>query len=180
MRFLNLSCVLLCAFLYASCTMGEPVVPSGEDFERAGFVALDLNEDFPNVMFMDSDENLKHMDDYLGRVVLLNFWASWCPPCVAEMPAMGRLAAELEGTDFVMLPVNVEESFEHVEKFVEEFEISFPVYFDIPGIAARDVGISSLPTSVLIDRDGRARAAVVGAIEWDDKEIIDMMKAWSR
>lgn len=160
--------------------MGEPVVPSGEDFESAGFVALDLNEDFPNVMFRDSDGDLKYMDDYLGRVVLLNFWASWCPPCVAEMPTMGRLAEELEGTDFVMLPVNVKESFEHVEKFVEEFEISFPVYFDTPGIAARDVGISNLPTSVLIDRDGRARAAILGSVEWDDKEILDMMKAWSR
>ncbi len=79
-----------------------------------------------------------------------------------------------------MIPVNVQEPQDLVESFVTEFEIGFPVYLDINADAARAIGVSGLPTSILIDRDGSAVAVVTVAIEWDDDDLISMMQRWTR
>lgn len=96
------------------------------------------------------------------------------------MPAMERLADELSGGNFEMIPINVQEPVDLVKSFVKEFEIGFTVYLDPDADAARAVGVSGLPTSILIDRDGTAVAVVTGAIEWDSEEMVSMMKKWVR
>ena len=93
---------------------------------------------------------------------------------------MELLAEELKGGDFIMIPINVQEPQSMVESFLTEFEIGFPVYLDPEADAARAIGVSGLPTSILIDRNGTAVAAVTGAIEWDSDEIIAMMDKWTR
>lgn len=171
--------LLSLTLLIGACSQTADV-PADESLEALGFRIIPDVSDFPDIGFVDINGQAHKISEYRGSVVLLNFWASWCPPCRAEMPAMERMAAELAGGDFVMIPVNVQEPKDLVESFVKEFEIGFPVYLDVNADAAKEVGVTGLPTSILIDRTGKAVAVVTGAIEWDSPELIELMSGWTR
>ncbi|MCK5250485.1 MAG: TlpA family protein disulfide reductase [Spirochaetaceae bacterium] len=175
--FILTTTIILLVFTTCSRTSGPP---DSEILRDLGFRPIPEGSEFPDISFTDTGNQTHSLGEFKGSVILLNFWASWCPPCRAEMPSMGHLAEELKNSDFVMIPVNVQEPLELVESFVTEFEIGFPVYLDINADAARAIGVSGLPTSILIDRDGSAVAVVTGAIEWDDDELISMMRGWTR
>ena len=175
--FILVSIMLLLIFSACSRAKGPP---ESETLRNLGLMPIPEGSDFPDISFTDTGNETHNLSEFKGSVILLNFWASWCPPCRAEMPSMEQLAEELKDGDFVMIPVNVQEPQDLVESFVIEFEIGFPVYLDINADAARAIGVSGLPTSILIDRDGSAVAVVTGAIEWDDDELISMMRRWTR
>jgi thiol-disulfide isomerase/thioredoxin len=101
-----------------------------------------------------------------GRPVLLNFWASWCEPCRAEMPSLELLAARHEADGLVVLAVNHRETDGTVERFVTATGLSLPVVRDRDGAAAMAFGVRVFPTTVAIGRDGRARFSVVGEVDW--------------
>lgn len=105
-----------------------------------------------------------------GRVVLVSFWASWCPPCVAELPGMQRLAQRLGGESFAVLAVNVGESAFRIEQFRRLVRVDLPMPMDRDGETFRRWGGSVYPTSWLLDRDGRIRYVVQGPLEWDGGE----------
>ena len=160
------------------CRAGEP--PSDDRWRTMGFRPVPRAAEVPNIRFTDESGAQRSLSDFRGSVVLLNFWASWCPPCRAEMPSMGKLARALEGTDFVMLPVNVGENNRTVKRFVETFSIGFPVYLDKTAAGAADIGVGTLPTSLIINREGQVVAVVNGSLEWDDAAIITALGAWAR
>ena len=154
--------------------------PSFEQWDIMGFRPVPKAVEVPDIRFIDESGEARSLSEFRGSVVLLNFWASWCPPCRAEMPSMDRLRRALEGTDFVMLPVNAGEKEETVKRFTREFDIEFPVYIDEKAAGAAGVGVSGLPTSLMIDREGRVLAAVNGSLEWDNPMIIEALGAWAR
>lgn len=179
-RLASLALFLLFFSLFIVGCSPAAARPGDQTLEALGFRVIPPDAEFPDIQFADIDGGSQKISDYQGSVILLNFWASWCPPCRAEMPAMEKLASELDGNDFVMIPINVQEPVDLVQSFVKEFDIGFPVYMDINADAAKEVGVSGLPTSILIDREGNAIAVVTGAIEWDSLEMIEMMQDWTR
>jgi peroxiredoxin len=112
------------------------------------------------------------LKNYRGKIVLLNFWATWCPPCRSEMPSMEKLYRELEGSAFEMLAVDLQESPEQVRRFVESNGYSFPVLLDTTGRTGAAYQVSGIPTTYIIDKDGNVLASTVGAREWHSEEII--------
>lgn len=111
-----------------------------------------------------------------GRVVLLNVWATWCAPCIREMPALQRLHERLEpeGLSVVAVSVDVEGGFgadADVHGFIEQFGLTFTVLRDASGRIEDAFGVAGLPTTFVIDRDGRIQRKVLGAREWDDPEL---------
>jgi thiol-disulfide isomerase/thioredoxin len=104
-----------------------------------------------------------------GRVVLLNFWASWCEPCRAEMPALQTLAAR-ESEHMVVLAINLKESFDAIARFVQSTGLVLPVVRDAQGDIAKAWGIRIYPSTVLIDTDGQVRGVVRGALDWAGPE----------
>jgi thiol-disulfide isomerase/thioredoxin len=102
-----------------------------------------------------------------GQVVLLNFWASWCEPCRAEMPSLELLAQRHEGDGLVVVAVNFRETDAAIRKFMALMPISLPILRDVDGGAARAFGARIFPTTVAIDRAGRAAFSVFGECEWN-------------
>ena len=118
-----------------------------------------------------------NLDSYRGQVVLVNFWASWCPPCLAEMPSMQRLATALQDRPFRLLAVNVRESNSKVWKFKKLMNVTFTTLLDSKGEASQAWDIEIYPTSYLIDADGRMRYVAYGPVDWDSDEIIRRIEA---
>ena len=111
------------------------------------------------------------LDDYRGQVVLVNFWASWCPPCIQEMPVLEKLQQKLNEQPFEILAVNVGEAKYRVWKFVKLINFGLPVLLDERKDTFNAWGVSVLPTSFLLDKQGNIRYRVQGDTEWDSEDV---------
>ena len=112
-----------------------------------------------------------------GKVVFLNIWATWCPPCRMEMPAMEELSKKLSGDDFVMLAVSEDDGgAQLVRDFVKEFQLSFPVLVDPSGDVGRRFGVYGYPETFIIDREGRVVARYIGPRDWRDPGIVQTIR----
>ena len=125
---------------------------------------------------LDLEGNKHTLSDYKGKVVFLNFWATWCPPCRAEMPSMQKLYETWDKDKFVMLAVNIGESREKVRSFAESNGYTFPILLDEDQKVARKYGIRGIPATYLIDEQGNMVNKVVGAREWDINQIKRLLK----
>jgi peroxiredoxin len=104
--------------------------------------------------------------DYRGKVVLVNFWATWCAPCRDEMPSIERLRAALVGRPFVVLAVNLAEPRSRIEKFLARTPLAFPVLLDRDTAVAKAWRARILPATYLVGRDGRVRQVHFGELDW--------------
>jgi thiol-disulfide isomerase/thioredoxin len=112
-----------------------------------------------------------------GRIVLLNFWASWCEPCEREMPAMQRLYTALPRSEFELVAVAIDESQEDVAAFEQRMDLSFPILLDPGGEVYKTYQAMGVPESLLIDRSGRIVERYVGPREWDAREYRERIEA---
>jgi cytochrome c biogenesis protein CcmG/thiol:disulfide interchange protein DsbE len=118
----------------------------------------------PDFSLQTADGRTIQLSDYRGQVVLLNTWATWCPPCRDEMPDLEAYYRKRQADGFVVLAVNSQESAETVASFLEEHDFTFPVLLDPDGVVMRRYGIRGLPTSYFIDRDGVVRGVWSGQL----------------
>lgn len=129
----------------------------------------------PGIDFVleDAEGNSHRLSDYRGKVVALNFWATWCPPCLREMPSMQRLKNQVDDSDFVILAVNVGEDEETVFRFIFAFDdpIDFPLLLDQEGKVTEQWPVVGLPTSFILDKQGRIVLRAVGGRLWDAPEF---------
>jgi thiol-disulfide isomerase/thioredoxin len=109
-----------------------------------------------------------------GQVVLLNFWASWCEPCRAEMPSLELLAERHTRDRVQVMAVNFRETDGAIRRFLAQTDCSLPILRDVDGGAARDWGVRVFPSTVVIGRDGRATFTVIGELDWTGAEA----RAW--
>jgi len=124
------------------------------------------------------DGRMHSLKDYRGRVVLVNFWASWCPPCVHEMPSMERLRRAMTGEPFTILAVNMAEAPARVRRFLaRRVDVGFPVLLDRDGAALRRWGVFAFPTSFVVDRRGRIRYGAFGALDWNGAHVAATLRA---
>ena len=130
----------------------------------------------PDIQLVDLNGKTVTLEQFRGKVVMLNFWATWCPPCRAEMPAMQRLNDKMAGLDFVMLALNVEPDGEHtVPNFLQGKSYTFPILLD-PGAKAQNrYGVFRFPETLIIGKDGIILNHILGAREWDDSSTIDYL-----
>ncbi len=110
-----------------------------------------------------------------GRVVMLHFWATWCPPCVEELPTVERLHRSLKGRDFELLAVSVDDNAGVVREFLQKSGISVPVVMDTDRAVADRYGTFRFPETYLIDRNGIMRRRIIGAQDWTTPQAIAMV-----
>jgi len=118
-----------------------------------------------------------NLADFSGRVVLVNFWATWCKPCEDEIPAMERLYRRLHGEGFELVAVSVDEDPAEVERFRERMQISFPIAVDPRQEISRRYQTMGFPESFLIDRDGRLVERYIGPREWDHRDYVERIRS---
>lgn len=112
-----------------------------------------------------------------GKVVMVNFWATWCPPCKAEMPSMERLYAQLKNSGFELLAINVEpDGLEVLPEFLRQHPHTFPVAVDTEGDIQSEYGVFRFPESFIVDRDGRVVEHIIGARDWSEPTTLDKLK----
>lgn len=131
----------------------------------------------PSLHLEDMNGKRHHLEDYRGKVVLLSFWASWCPPCVRELPSMNRLAKRLRGTGLRILAVNIGESKKDIQAFLREHPINFPVLLDTDRKAYADWKVYVVPSNFVLGADGVLRYGSAGAIDWEAKEVVETLES---
>jgi thiol-disulfide isomerase/thioredoxin len=156
----------------ADLPAGEPVLTAGQ--EPATDLLRPVREPFPAppLALADLAGRRAELAALRGQVVLVNFWATWCPPCVEEIPSLDRLQAQLASRGFTVLAVDVGEDAATVSRFLADKPVRFPVLLDPEGEAFKAWKAYAFPTSVVLDRHHRARYAVYGAFAWDGPEVI--------
>ncbi len=154
----------LCGLLLGTCTaQGSELKP----WTGGATPALELR---------DPAGKLHKLADYRGKVVVVNFWATWCPPCREEMPSMQALRMELAGKGFEVLAVNLMESSERIAAFRDSELIDLPVLMDRDGAAAKRWKVSMLPASFVIDRKGAIRYQLVGEATWTGPKVAPLIE----
>jgi thiol-disulfide isomerase/thioredoxin len=133
----------------------------------------------PDLAFTDAEDKPLRLADYKGKTVLVNFWATWCAPCVKEMPSLDKLQAEMGKDKFVVLPLSLDgPSRPKVAPFYADRKLAnLGIYFDKGKKVMGALDISVLPTSILIDTEGREIGRLEGDAEWDKPEALALMKA---
>ncbi len=125
----------------------------------------------PDFVVQDLKGQAARLSQHRGKVVFLNLWTTWCPPCREEMPAMQRLAKKLEGEGFVMLALSEDDEATKVKAFVDEMNIEFPVLIDPTGAVGRQYGITGYPETFIINREGKQVARYIGPRDWSDPQV---------
>ncbi len=120
----------------------------------------------PDFALEDMQGNSVRLSDYRGKVVFLNFWATWCPPCREEMPSMERLHEVFGKRNFIMLTVNTDEYRDSVETFLEKNPYSFKVLLDSRAEVQDLYGVFRFPETFLIDKEGKLVERIIGARDW--------------
>jgi len=126
----------------------------------------------PALALSDLNGRAHRLADYRGKVVLINFWATWCGPCRDEMPSIQSLKEKMAGKPFAVLAVNLDEPESRIRKFLSQMKVDFTVLLDPGRPAAKAWGARILPASFVIGPDGRIRYTLVGEINWDNEHIV--------
>ena len=157
--------------------------PEHHDQEQARSGALaKLKSEAPKpvagVAFADAGGRMRRLDEFRGRYLLLNLWATWCAPCVRELPALSRLQAAAGTKAIQVVPVNVgRDTAVATAAFLAKHHVALPVYLDNNSAFLHAFGAYGLPLTVLIDPQGREVARAIGAVSWDAPEAIAYFKS---
>jgi thiol-disulfide isomerase/thioredoxin len=124
-----------------------------------------------------SDGSVQKLSGLKGKVVLLNFWATWCPPCREEIPSMMKLNKSMAGKPFQMLAVSIDEGGKPaIDAFFKETGFMLPTYQDAEGNAAKLFGITGVPETFIIDKQGIVVKKIIGGLAWDSTEVASFLE----
>ena len=114
--------------------------------------------------------------EFRGKIVFINFWTTWCLACVIEMPSMEKLHQAFKDKDFVMLAINLQETASRVKQFYKEYKLTFTTLLDTTGDVGAGLGIRSIPTTFILDKNGRIIGKALGPREWEGKKSIALFE----
>ena len=172
---LFLAGILALAATAAQAAAASSALPwYAEELAAMGFDIFREPVPIPDFTLPGLDGKSAKISSQRGKIVLLNFWATWCPPCRAEMPSIQKLWESQKGGAFTVMAVSVGEKESTVKAFIAKEKFGFPVYLDAKGSVGGLYGASSIPTTYVIDKNGNAIARVVGSIEYASPEALSI------
>jgi peroxiredoxin len=149
----------------AACSAGQ------EELER-----LSETRAAPDFTIEDMQGNTHSLADYRGKVLVVNFWATWCPPCVKEMPSLQRAREKLRNEDIAVLAINMGEQQQAIEDFIQKYPVDLPILLDKDVNVADAWSVKGLPTTYVVNPDGEIVYQVIGEREWDDPDLLEEIR----
>tara|TARA_Y100001970_G_scaffold287465_1_gene412207 strand:- start:3155 stop:3664 length:510 start_codon:yes stop_codon:yes gene_type:complete len=165
MRFLTIFLFFICTTLANSATDIKNLVINKE------------LKKIDSLTFLDAQNNKVSLDNYRGKLILINFWASWCAPCKEEMPSLDLLQKNKKLANLKIFPINVgQDKVEKADKFFKDLKIkNLELYFDTSISLTKKFALRGIPTSILINKEGEEFARIIGSINFNDKKFIDWL-----
>ena len=136
---------------------------------------------YDNVIFLDKKDQKIIINEYKGKLLLLNFWATWCEPCKEEMPSLDKLQVNSELDKIKIFAINIgKENLDKINKFFVDLDIkNFEPYFDPPTTLAKTFSLRGVPTSILINKEGQEYARIIGSIDFEDTNFVNWIKKYN-
>ena len=136
---------------------------------------------YDSLTFLDTKNTQLDLKDFKGKLILLNFWATWCAPCKEEMPSLDLLQSNKNLKNLKIFPINVgKDNIEKASNFFKDLKIkNLDVYFDSPVTLAKKFSLRGIPTSILLNKDGLEFARIVGSIDFEDKKFIKWLSEYN-
>jgi len=141
-------------------------------FSDMGVLPIPPDTDPLEIRLSDPTGRPISLADFRGKIVFINFWTTWCLACVIEMPSMQKLHQIFKDKDFVMVAINLQESASRVKQFYKEHKLTFTTLLDTTGDVGAGLGIRSIPTTFILDKNGRIIGKALGPREWEGKKSI--------
>jgi len=144
-------------------------------------VLLKKTKTYEEVIFKDKNQKNLDLADYKGKLVLLNFWATWCAPCREEMPSLDKLQLDNRLNNLKVFPINIgQEDLSKSEIFFTELNIqNLDIYFDSSITLAKKFKLRGVPTTILFNKEGQEFARIIGSIDFDNEEFINWLKLYN-
>ncbi len=155
---------------------------SANELQNVGNIAVNKElKLYDNITFLNSEGKTIKLSDYKGNLVILNFWATWCVPCREEMPSLDLLKKNKDLRNLEIFPINIgKDSLKKTKIFFKELKIeNLKIYFDNPKTLAKDFSLRGVPTSILINKEGKEFARILGSIDFTNKEFLDWIKSYN-
>ena len=136
---------------------------------------------YEDVIFMDINQKNVNLDDFRGKLLILNFWATWCAPCKEEMPSLDNLQSNTKLNNLKIFPINIgQEDLSKSESFFKQLNIkNLDIYIDAPITLAKKFSLRGVPTTILFNKGGKEFARIIGSIDFNDKEFINWLKFYN-
>ena len=136
---------------------------------------------YEDVIFMDINQKNVNLEDFKGKLIILNFWATWCAPCKDEMPSLDNLQTNTKLYNLKIFPINIgQEDISKSESFFKELNIqNLKIYFDAPITLAKKFSLRGVPTTIIFNKEGKEFARITGSIDFNDKEFINWLKLYN-
>lgn len=145
-------------------------------FSDIGVLQISPDSDPLKIRLSDPDGRPVSLSEFRGKIVFINFWTTWCLACVIEMPSMEKLHQKFKDKDFVMVAINLQESAARVKQFYKQYQLTFTTLLDITGDVGAALGINAIPTTLILDKNGRIIGKALGPREWESKESIALFE----
>jgi peroxiredoxin len=130
----------------------------------------------PDFAIEDMQGKIHSLANYRGKVMIVNFWATWCPPCVKEMPSLQRAWEQLRGENIAVLAINMGETKQAIERFTQRYPVDLPILLDKDVDVADAWSVKGLPTTYVVDPNGQIVFQVIGEREWDDPKLLEEIR----
>ena len=136
---------------------------------------------YEDVIFKDINQKEVNLDDFKGKLLILNFWATWCAPCKEEMPSLDNLISNTKLNNLKIFPINIgQEDISKSESFFKELNIkNLDIYIDTPITLAKKFSLRGVPTTILFNKEGKEFARIMGSIDFNDEEFINWLKFYN-
>jgi len=178
-----LSAIIIIGLLKVTGFMDEVSYFTQSAVMKGGVLDVNPTVDKPDLKFdyafqiKDLEGNKVAFDQFKGKVVFINLWATWCGPCKAEMPSIQKLFSKLEGNsiEFVMLSLDKDEALSKVHSYVKKYNYTFPIYMP-SGFLADQLQVPSIPTTFVISKEGKVVMKEVGMRNYDTKKMVEFLK----
>lgn len=165
---------VILVIIIAVCAAALLLIPETKKYETV----VSVGNPAPDFAYPAYNGKIWKLSDLRGNVVFINFWATWCTTCKAEMPHKEALIKKMQGKPFQMLGILFRDDPENLEDYYKTQEVSAPTLISPDNEAAKVFGITGVPETFIIDKDGIVRDKIVGPREWDEPETVAMIEKW--